>query len=125
MPAMIPTTDQRAPLAIHTRVCQFQGCGREYKGHSLQKYCELHNTIKKRGGWRPVYNIENANQIFDHSFTVPTKTVFTCALDGCRNTFEITVYPSQRLYPVFCEEHRQEHRRAHFTRMHRERMSVL
>ena len=33
---------------IKLKVCQEPGCGREFWGHPIAKYCELHRDIKQR-----------------------------------------------------------------------------
>ena len=33
---------------IKLKICQEPGCGREFWGHPIAKYCELHRDIKQR-----------------------------------------------------------------------------
>ena len=33
---------------IKLKICQGPGCGREFWGHPIAKYCELHRDIKQR-----------------------------------------------------------------------------
>ena len=72
---------------IKLKVCQEPGCGREFWGHPIAKYCELHRDIKK------------------------------CCLEGCNELFTIRVFPKQYIYPRFCEEHRNDFKRANYLRI--------
>ena len=53
---------------IKLKVCQEPGCGREFWGHPIAKYCELHRDIKQRQKQKKdVDNIESKNIIFPSS----------------------------------------------------------
>ena len=55
---------------IKLKVCQEPGCGREFWGHPIAKYCELHRDIKQRQKQKKdVENIESKNIIFRHNYT--------------------------------------------------------
>lgn len=58
--------------------------------------------------------VQRENQLIPHNFKVPHLRTPTCALEGCEETFEITVFPKQLIYPKFCPAHRNEHQREHF-----------
>ena len=50
---------------IKLKICQEPGCGREFWGHPIAKYCELHRDIKLRQKQKKnVESIESKNIIF-------------------------------------------------------------
>lgn len=100
------------------KICQEPGCGREFWGHPIAKYCELHRDLKTRKRARRVYeNVDVKNQIFKHNFSESSDIEFTCQLEGCSNKFFLKVFPKQFVYPKYCPEHRNEYKReAHLRR---------
>jgi hypothetical protein len=57
---------------------------------------------------------EVKNQLFFHEFQKITRVEFTCMLPGCREKYEVDIYPGQYVYPKFCEKHRSEYQRVNF-----------
>lgn len=105
---------------IKLKVCQEPGCGREFWGHPIAKYCELHRDIKNRQKQKKDFdNIETRNMVFRHNFTEVIESSFLCCLKGCDSTFEIKVFPKQFVYPRFCLDHRNDYKRQHFIREQR------
>ncbi len=99
------------------KICQEPGCGKEFWGHPIAKYCELHRDIRFRTRRRRVYeNVDVKNQVFTHKFHEVTDIEFTCQLPGCGRRYKISVFPKQYVYPKFCEEHRNEFKRESFER---------
>ena len=43
--------------------------------------------------------------------------VMGCALEGCKQHFEIKIYPRQYIYPKYCPQHRNEYRRIRHLQM--------
>ena len=105
------------------KICQDETCGREFWGHHVAKYCELCRTprmrairrarIKKR---REAAHNDKVNMEFKHSFYEVNESEFTCKLDGCNNKYRVKIFPKQFIYPRYCEEHRNEHKRNIFLR---------
>ena len=94
------------------------GCGREFWGHPIAKYCELHRDIKLRQKQKKnVESIESKNIIFRHNYTESMDLTFKCCLEGCDGTFTIKVFPKQTVYPRFCLEHRNDFKRENFIRI--------
>jgi hypothetical protein len=105
---------------IKLKVCQEPGCGREFWGHPIAKYCELHRDIKQRQKQKKdIENIEAKNIIFRHDYTEVMDLPFKCCLEGCDDIFEIKVFPKQFVYPRFCVEHRNDFKRTNFLRIMR------
>ena len=103
---------------IKLKVCQEPGCGREFWGHPIAKYCELHRDIKQRQKQKKdIENIESKNIIFRHNYAEAMDLEFKCCLEGCNNTFTIRIFPKQYVYPRFCMEHRNDFKRANFLRI--------
>lgn len=105
---------------LKTKICQEPGCGKEFLGHPIAKYCDVHRDPRKRRRQRKkVENVDVKNMVFDHAFTRSTVLEFVCALEGCENRFKILALPKQDIYPKYCEEHRSEFRRQDFLRRRR------
>ena len=105
---------------IKLKVCQEPGCGREFWGHPIAKYCELHRDIKNRQKQKKDFdNIETRNMVFRHNFTEVIESKFQCCLVGFSDQFEIKVFPKQYVYPRFCLAHRNDFKRANFIRLQR------
>ena len=103
---------------IKLKVCQEPGCGREFWGHPIAKYCELHRDIKNRQKQKKDFdNIETRNMVFRHNFTEVIESEFQCCLTGCDAKFEIKVFPKQYVYPRFCLAHRNDFKRTTFIRL--------
>lgn len=94
------------------KVCKEPGCGKEYIGHPISKYCEFHRIIANRTRKIKVYkSVDVKNFIFKHGFTHVTKLEFNCQLDGCNNKYTVKIFPKQSIYPKFCNVHRSEYKR--------------
>lgn len=108
---------------IKLKVCQEPGCGREFWGHPIAKYCELHRDIKQRQKQKKEFDsIESKNMLFRHAYTDVVEITFQCCLGDCKNPFAIKVFPKQFLYPRFCLEHRNDFKRANFIRLQRRKV---
>jgi len=102
------------------KICQEPSCGKEFWGHPIAKYCEIHSNPKLRKRKRKVYEDVNIkNQTFNHSFTSTTDVEFTCQVPGCIKRFTVKVHPRQFTYPKYCEEHRSEFKRNDFMRQNK------
>lgn len=105
---------------IKLKVCQEPGCGKEFWGHPIAKYCELHRDIKNRQKQKKEYQcIESKNMLFRHAYGDVLDVSFKCCLEGCDNDFTIKVFPKQFLYPRFCLDHRNDFKRDNFLRLQR------
>lgn len=103
---------------IKLKKCQEPGCGREFWGHPIAKYCELHRDIKQRQKQKKEFDsIETKNMLFRHAYSDVVEIEFQCCLEGCSNHFAIKVFPKQFLYPRFCLEHRNDFKRENFIRL--------
>ena len=99
------------------KVCHEPGCGKEFWGHPIAKYCEIHQDIKLRKRKRRIYEeVDVKNQIYNHKFHEVIEIQFNCQLPGCNKPFKVKVYPKQYVYSKFCEEHRSEYKRINFIR---------
>ena len=121
----LPGYQQWMNSKTKAKICKEPGCGREFFGHAISKYCEMHSDPRKRKRIKPKY-IDVTNQISPVKCNAAGDTIdaeFTCALEGCGRTFRVKVYPEQKTFrqivPKFCELHRNEYRRQLFVRMKR------
>ena len=100
---------------IKLKICQY--CGKEFWGHPIAKYCELHRDVKQREKTKksPEPGDSN-NKTYSHDLIEVVEESWICELDGCGKTYVVKVFPKQYVYPRFCEEHRNEFRRRNYTR---------
>ncbi len=113
---------------IKLKVCQYPQCGREFWGHPIAKYCELHRDIKNRAKYqkKEFERVDVKNMVFKHNYMEVLELEFLCSLDGCDKNYRIRVFPKQYVYPRFCDEHRNDFRRNNFVRLQRrKKMSNL
>ncbi len=102
---------------IKLKVCQEPGCGQEFWGHPIAKYCDKHKDIKLRSKHnKKVVDNEIKNIHFTHNFNLIKELKFRCCLKGCEQLFTTKVFPKQFIYPRFCTEHRNDFKRKHFIR---------
>jgi len=102
---------------IKLKICHEPGCAKEFWGHPISKYCELHKNIKDRV--KPIKKIElvtTKNLIMRHMYASPTDVKLMCCLEGCKSKYTIKLFPKQEVYPKFCPEHRNDFRRDNFIR---------
>jgi len=92
------------------KFCKEGGCGKEYLGHRISKYCEEHRNPKNRVK-KKVKNkdITEDNRIFKHKFTRTVDVEFYC--DICNEPFKLKIYSKIYIYPKYCPFHRIEHNR--------------
>lgn len=100
---------------IKLKICQY--CGKEFWGHPIAKYCELHRDVKQREKTKksPEPGDSN-NKTYSHDLIEVVEETWLCELDGCGKTYVVKVFPKQYVYPRFCEEHRNEFRRRNYVR---------
>ena len=100
---------------IKLKICQY--CGKEFWGHPIAKYCELHRDVKQREKTKksPEPGDSN-NRTYNHDFIEVVEENWICELDGCGKSYVVKIFPKQFVYPRFCEEHRNEFRRRNWIR---------
>lgn len=100
---------------IKLKICQY--CGKEFWGHPIAKYCELHRDVKQREKTKksPEPGDSN-NRTYNHDFIEVGEETWTCELEGCGKSYVVKIFPKQFVYPRFCEEHRNEFRRRNWIR---------
>jgi hypothetical protein len=97
---------------IKLKVCHEPGCGKEFLGHPIAKYCPLHKDIKNRARKiKEVEPVDFRNIIFKHTFSEVTEVQFSCQVPDCTELYSVKIYPKQYIYPKFCEKHRNEFKR--------------
>lgn len=96
------------------KVCKWPGCDKHYVGHPISKYCPLHSDVKNRKIKKTKLRELGDNRIIDHSFDDFVSTTLSCMLEGCSQTFEIEIAPTQYIYPKYCPTHRNKFQREAF-----------
>jgi hypothetical protein len=113
----LPKTSKNKKRMKHG-ICQMEGCGKEFLGHPIAKYCDLHRDPKNRNRKKKIIERPDVkNQDLNHKVSEVTDMEFVCKLIGCNEKFRVMVYPRQYIYPKYCPNHRSEYRRQNFTRM--------
>jgi hypothetical protein len=105
--------------------CEYPECGRTFIGTPQMRYCPLHSSVKNRHLLSLLRSTakntpENYNQHITCNSPGPVELVFRCALRGCMEEFAVTVTRDTKIYPRFCEQHRTEYRRTHFSQKAKE-----
>lgn len=105
---------------VKLKVCQEPGCGKQFWGHPIAKYCPEHRDIKNRQKQKKDYgSVEDNNMVFRHNFGNAVNIDFKCCLEGCDHSFTVNVFPKLFVYPRFCEDHRNPYKRQNFLRLQR------
>lgn len=105
----------RGVQRIKKKKCCFPGCDEEFLGRGKAKYCSEHRKAKYR---KDLYKL-NQNEgegIFKYEHqNYESKTIIKkCALQGCKNQYELKILPRTFDYPNYCPEHRNEYKREIF-----------
>jgi len=100
---------------IKLKICQY--CGKEFWGHPIAKYCELHRDVKQREKTKksPEPGDSN-NRTHNHDFIEVAEESWTCELEGCGKKYVVKIFPKQFVYPRFCDDHRNEFKRRNWIR---------
>jgi len=102
------------------RVCKHPGCGEKFEGSPTSLYCVEHRTRKSR---TERFVPREEPQPAEHNLVLQVDTLkpevrtLRCSLAGCSRAYTFTLYPDRSLYPMYCDDHRSEHKRRHFLRM--------
>ncbi len=97
---------------LREKKCAHPGCENSFYGIHAAKYCPVHRDPATRPKEKPpAEDITINNLVIEHSNTVVQTLMVQCALEGCNNQYQIKVFPKQFVYPKFCPEHRNEHKR--------------
>jgi len=97
---------------LREKKCAYQGCENTFYGIHAAKYCTVHRDPATRPKEKPpVQDVTVNNMVIEHTNTVVQTMMVKCGLEGCNNQFEIKLYPKQYVYPKYCPEHRNEHKR--------------
>jgi len=116
---VIPKRKKKEKLVEKT--CAFPKCDKIFYGTGASRYCKEHRSRKYRKiidktvvKKRKIINNLDTNQTIEHSYNEVQKVLFTCALEGCNNTFEVKIFPKIFVYPKYCAEHRNHYKRERF-----------
>jgi hypothetical protein len=95
--------------------CQYPNCDIKFMGISISKFCKEHRkNIYREKKIIEREDVSVKNLVFEHSHQHIITKKLNCALEGCSKEFEISVYPTQKVYPKFCSEHRNDFQRKLF-----------
>jgi hypothetical protein len=101
----------RLPQLIEKK-CTIDGCEALFQGGPSSKYCTAHRDPKTRVKEKAAPELVTLkNQLVQHEYTNVETVIHTCALEGCKEIFEVKIFPKQYVYPKYCPEHRNEHKR--------------
>ncbi len=114
------TTNPGSRVRREIRTCKHPGCGKKFEGSPTSLYCLDHRTRKSRTErFIPKVAPEPAtnNLTLTPQTQKPETYSLACSLPGCGRIYTFTLYPDHTVYPMYCEEHRSEHKRRHFLQM--------
>lgn len=97
---------------VKFKQCKEPGCGKDFWGHPIAKYCEEHRDIKMRV--KPIKDVVapgDVNLLIEHCNKEPVEQAVQCSLEGCDTSYVIMLFPKQFIYPKYCPEHRNEFKR--------------
>jgi hypothetical protein len=115
-----PYLSKNEPLGAKKKFekqCQFPGCSNTYWGVGASKYCEEHQKqeykkellkMKEDEAKREYEDNNLSNIIIEHTNDKATHITRTCP---CGKIYKLTLFPSVHIYPRYCPEHRNVHRR--------------
>jgi hypothetical protein len=100
--------------------CAFPECKVEFFGTGRAKYCLEHRQKKYRKiidadkdtAAKELIKLRNPNQTIMHDYVSPELVQMKCALDGCENSFNISILPRVYVYPRYCGDHRNAYKRS-------------
>jgi hypothetical protein len=110
------------------KICQEPGCGKEFYGRPIAKYCPFHQVPSRRQRVKKVLPCYDGSQILPanlHARQSSESLVLRCQLPGCGKEFGIIHIANQGIYPKYCEDHRSEYRREFFLRMQQRGMQEV
>ncbi len=93
----------------YMKECQYEGCKQVFKGISIAKYCHKHRAEEFRVRKRETCKPSDTNRIINYALPRASKTMLVC--ECCKQEFDATLYPRQVVYPKYCPEHTNAHRR--------------
>jgi hypothetical protein len=94
------------------KTCQHPGCGELFLGATHSKFCVFHSSQSNRIRLYKKPDPFKINQALIHLNA--GRHELKCALKGCNNKFTIIKQYDAKVYPKFCEIHRNEHQRNMF-----------
>jgi hypothetical protein len=108
------------------KICKFPGCNKAYVGTGKSVYCLEHRQRKyrkiidfdKHQTAKKEEELKNSNQTIKNKVSEPQTIIQKCALKNCNNTFEIRIIHNIKVYPKYCECHRNEWKRKVFMEKH-------
>ncbi|MFW6272685.1 MAG: hypothetical protein ACOC2U_02760 [bacterium] len=98
-----------------TKTCAHPGCNKEFFSVNARKYCKEHMKQKYfdryaiRQREKESKQILLNNQLIYHSCIQTTNIKVKC--DCCNKEFELKLFPRVYIYPNFCPEHINYHKR--------------
>jgi len=91
-------------------------CGKAFMGHHNAKYCAEHvsnNHRSRNNDLNKKKEFFGDNLCFEETFMFQ-EVELHCQAHGCAKKYRIMPEPAVKVYPKYCEEHRNEHRRNMF-----------
>ncbi|MFP4520810.1 MAG: hypothetical protein ACLFQK_01565 [Fibrobacterota bacterium] len=121
----LPVSKKDKHHKLVLKVCQEPGCGKEFVGHPIRKYCDFHRILSNRKRKKVEYEpVDTHNKIFRHKYIDTVRMEFTCELEGCDKKYSVDIIPRQYIYPKYCVEHRNEYKRKLFIAQTEEKKSA-
>ncbi len=107
MAMLIPKNTRKQKSYV--KQCAYEGCNTQFIGITIAKYCKKHRQEEYRMRKRNNTDPADTNRIIQYSKTIAERTMLIC--ECCGKEFEAVLYPRQTVYPKYCNEHTNAHRR--------------
>jgi len=109
---MIVNKSRKPSKEKKLKYCLEPGCGKEFLGYAVAKYCDFHRVLKNRDYKPPVYSeVDINNVVFKHKYRDSKEIEMECGFPGCNKLYRILVIPKIHVYPKYCEYHRNAWKR--------------
>ena len=115
-----------------TKYCEYPGCGMEFMGYKMAKYCDTHrgseslDMLRKRGRKA---KIARSNQVWMDTLIkinargMEGQVVFR-ECQTCQQQYSFVLHKDVSSYPRHCHDHMNEHKRNLYHHLKAQSMSV-
>jgi hypothetical protein len=114
---------KRCPKKIEKK-CKFPGCEIIFSGIYISKYClehrQGHYRVRKLIEYDDI-NKQNQTVIHEHNAEI-IRVEMICALKECSKKFCVEIFPTQKHYPKYCLEHRNEYKRLMYLKINNQQV---
>lgn len=93
----------------YEKQCQYPGCSKIFFGITITKYCHEHRKEEYRIRKRSQGTNLSLHRVIEHDHKKVVEKEVKC--EHCKDAFNIKIFPRQKVYPLYCEKHRNLYQR--------------